>query len=335
MASNLLVLLLGCLILTFSLSHLYRLAAVALHIVDQPNHRGAHRVPTPSGAGVCFVVVTALGVWLASTQEPMLDSDQLLPLTPALFIAALGLVDDIGDLSWRLRLMGQSLAALAVVWLIDFPVLAIGEHAFQLGWFGELLGFVGLVLLLNFYNFMDGIDGIAATEALFVLSAVLILGDVVGVEAVPVLVLLVCCLGFLMINWHPARVFMGDAGSAFLGFLLGIFILQETLVSVWTWLILLGYFISDAGLTIVHRLIRGERIQEAHSQHAYQHMNRRFGTIPTLCIVHGINLFWLLPLAWLSADFEGFGLLLLVLALLPMMSFQFAMGAGQMKKADG
>lgn len=329
MASDIFVLLIGCLILTFSLSHLYRVAAIALHVVDRPNQRSAHQIPTPTGAGICFVVVTALGVWLVSTQEPTFGEKQLLPLLPALFIAVLGLADDIYNLSWRIRLVGQSLAALSVMWLISFPELVIGSFVINTGLFGEFLGFFGLVLLLNFYNFMDGIDGLAVSEALFVLSSVLILGEFVGAEASPLLILLVCCLGFLVINWPPAGVFMGDAGSAFLGFLFGILILQETLVPVWTWLILLGYFISDAGLTIVSRLLRGEKIQEAHSQHAYQHMNRYIGTIRTLCVVHAINLFWFFPLAWLSVNYEGFGLLLLILALGPVMYFQYVFGAGQ------
>ena len=122
---------------------------------------------------------------------------------------------------------------------------------------------------------------------------------------------------------------MGDGGSGFLGLAFGVFVLTETMLPIWSWLILLGWFVTDASLTIVLRLVRRQRIHEAHSEHAYQHLNRAVGTSKTLLIVGLCNAVYLLPLAAQAAISKDWGFGLVLLAYVPLVIFQYYCGAGQ------
>lgn len=329
---RLVLLCVGSAVLTYLLAHLYRIAAIALHIVDQPNHRSAHEDVVPTGSGVSFILVFCLALMLIIQAEwgaPSLIF-QLLP--PLLLVAVVGFVDDLKPVPWWIRAPIHVLSAGWIILMVGFPTLNVLGHNFELGLAGSLFGVAALVWLLNLYNFMDGIDGIAMGEAVFVLAAASILAVFTTAENInqPILVLLSCCVGFLVINWPKARVFMGDAGSGFLGLMFGILILAETLIPLWAWLILLGWFITDACLTIAIRLIRGEKIHEAHNVHAYQHLNRAVGTRNTLFVILGINLIWLCPIALAATIAQDWGGLLLILAFLPILVFQFYCGAGQL-----
>jgi len=199
------------------------------------------------------------------------------------------------------------------------------------GFAGNILAVLGLIWLLNLYNFMDGIDGIAIGEAVFVLffAAAIALYFDLSTAGPPAILLLSCSIGFLIINWPKARVFMGDGGSGFLGLAFGLFVVTETMLPIWSWLILLGWFVTDASLTIVLRLVRREKIHEAHSEHAYQHLNRAVGTSKTLLIVGLCNAVYLLPLAAQAAISKDSGFGLVLLAYAPLIIVQFYCGAGQ------
>jgi len=208
----------------------------------------------------------------------------------------------------------------------------------DLGWFGHLLAAIYLVWLLNLYNFMDGIDGIASVEAICVcIGGALLyawLGDIQG-ALVTVLSLAAAVLGFLIWNFPPARIFMGDAGSGFLGITLGVLSLQAAAVSpelLWAWLILLGVFIVDATYTLLRRLLRGDRVYEAHRSHAYQYASRHYGRhLPVTLAVTAINLLWLLPIAlWVS--FGGVdGTIGLLIAYLPLVFLAVRFNAGALE----
>jgi Fuc2NAc and GlcNAc transferase len=151
---------------------------------------------------------------------------------------------------------------------------------------------------------MDGIDGIAASEAVSVSVGGALLYAMAAphsdIWAVP-LVFAAASLGFLIWNRPPARIFMGDVGSGFVGITLAAMSLHASLVSTslfWGWLILLGVFVVDASITLIRRLLRAERVWDAHRMHAYQHAAVRWHTHRgvTLAVV-GINVLWLLPLA--------------------------------------
>ena len=198
-----------------------------------------------------------------------------------------------------------------------------------LGWLGHLLAVVYLVWLLNLYNFMDGIDGIASVEAVCVCMGGALLYALLGfassaqpaVWIMPML-LAAAVVGFLIWNFPPAKIFMGDAGSGFLGILMGIFSLQAAVIEpafFWSWLILLGVFIVDATLTLIRRLLLGAKIYQAHRSHAYQHAALKVGRhLPVTVAVVLINICWLLPLALLVGLGQLDGGLGLVVAYLPL-----------------
>ncbi|EKT4532931.1 glycosyl transferase, partial [Pseudomonas putida] len=164
-----------------------------------------------------------------------------------------------------------------------------------------------LVWMLNLYNFMDGIDGIASVEAITTslggALAALIAGQT-GLVA-PALLLAAATGGFLLWNFPPARIFMGDAGSGFLGMMLAALSIQAAQAApelLWSWLILLGVFVVDATWTLLRRIARGEKFYEAHRSHAYQFASRQHGRHKPITIaIVAINVLWLLPLSLMVA----------------------------------
>ncbi len=328
-----LLLCIGCGLLTYSLAHLYRLIAIALQIVDTPDHRSAHQGLMPTGAGVSFVLVFLMGFFLVSNQEVLTGSSIVLyRLIPALMVVAIvGFIDDYHPLSWKFRFTVHALCCSYIVWVTGVPVSNFFGVEVDLGFAGMAVAVLGLIWLLNLYNFMDGIDGIATGEALCVLTfaTAITLYFELGNVAHPVILLLACCVGFLIINWPQARAFMGDGGSGFLGLFFGVLAVTETMLPMWSWLILLGWFVTDASLTITLRLFRRQRIHEAHSEHAYQHLNRAVGTSKALLIVGLCNAVYLLPLAALAAIIKDWGFGLVILVYLPLIIAQYYCGAGQ------
>jgi len=251
-------------------------------------------------------------------------------------IAILGFLDDHGHIAARWRLLGHFVAAIwALFWLGGLPALPIFGITIELGWFGHALAAVYLVWLLNLYNFMDGIDGIASVEAICVcLGGALLYGLTSGVNSetgVPLL-LAAAVAGFLFWNFPPARIFMGDAGSGFLGIVLGVLSLQAAWVApelFWAWLVLLGVFTMDATFTLLRRLLRRDRVYEAHRSHAYQYAARHFGShLPVTLAVLAINVLWLLPVAiWVAiGDMDGMSGLLIAYAPLALLAWKYHAG---------
>lgn len=290
-------------------------------LLDEPNARSSHQVATPRGGGLAIVVVFVLGClawqllgWLAASSCAVLVGAGLL-------VAVLGFIDDHRHVGAGWRLLGHFLAAAgALLWLGGYAVLPSALAA-ALGLPGWLIGVVSvlyLVWLLNLYNFMDGIDGIAAVEALSVCLGMALIYALGGQgDLLPAPLLLAAAVsGFLRWNFPPARIFMGDVGSGFLGLVLGILSLQAALSDLalfWAWLILLGVFVVDATWTLLRRLSRGKKPYEAHRTHAYQWASRRHGAHrPVTLAVLAINGLWLLPIALLV----GLGRLGAILGLL-------------------
>lgn len=320
--------LITCFIGTILFTWVYKRLAIKLLVIDVPNHRSAHAEPTPTGVGIVFVLVFGLGA-LALLYGEVINIEVLIILIAPVVVALLGFLDDINHVGWQVRATFHFMAAGWCIYLFGFPTLIIFGAQLDPGLAGVVLGVLSLVWLLNLYNFMDGIDGLAAAEILFVVVAALLIGQSGDRWFHPLLLLIVVAAAFLIFNWPKATVFMGDAGSGFLGLLLGIFILDSGIVSLWTWLILSAYFLTDACLTITIRLVRGEKIWLAHSQHAYQHLSRRIGADRTLYAILLVNVIWLMPVAALSEAFSEFGLILLSLASIPLLVVEFLLGAGQ------
>ncbi|MFC3608443.1 MraY family glycosyltransferase [Stutzerimonas tarimensis] len=312
--------------------------AQARDLVDVPNARSSHSTPTPRGGGVAIVVsflLVILALFLGGTVEPSLAWALL---GGGLAVAALGFFDDHGHIPAGWRLLGHFCAATwALAWLGGFPPLVVLGMELDLGWFGHIGAAVYLVWLLNLYNFMDGIDGIASVQAITLCLGGALLFALLATEAASrsatiLLLLAAAVAGFLYWNFPPARLFMGDAGSGFLGMAFGILSLHaawQAPVLLWSWLILLGVFIVDATFTLLRRLMRGERVHEAHRSHAYQAASRRHGGhLPVTLGVMVINLAWLLPIAvwvaWGGLD----GMLGLIVAYVPLVLLAIRYGAG-------
>lgn len=287
------------------LTGLVRRYALRRSILDIPNDRSSHQIPTPRGGGLA-IVLTFLGVVLALYAIDWLAPELAWGLLGAgLIVSVIGFLDDHGHIAARWRLLAHFVAAAWVLyWLESLPVLMLPGVVIDPGWLGWVPVALYLVWLLNLYNFMDGIDGIAAGEAISVSLSASMLAAISGLPSAYVLlplILAACAAGFLAWNFPPARIFMGDAGSGFLGLVLGAMSLQVAKLSpnmFWVWLILLGVFVVDATTTLLHRLFRGERVYQAHRSHAYQHASRLYRAHrPVTLAVIALNVAWLLPWA--------------------------------------
>lgn len=259
-------------------------------VMDTPNARSNHVTPTPRGGGLG--IVFALGVLLPVTGAPF-------PLVAAfLWLALVSFVDDLRGLSARLRLLvqvaavfwvlmrayGGSIAEWLPIW-VEIPLLALAWL-----WF------------INLFNFMDGSDGLAASEATCIALGIVAVAAGGSLLSFHAGLVAAAAFGFLLWNWHPARVFLGDVGSVPLGFLLGFLLIalagNGELAAA---LILPAVFVLDASVTLLRRLCRGEKIFEAHSQHAYQRAIRAgMGHDAVARDVIGVNLLLIL-LAVLSS----------------------------------
>src|SRR5690606_8483755 len=315
--------------------------AVRRSILALPDARSAHQVPTPVGGGLAIVAVFALGV-LALWLTRWLPGHEALLLATALPVAWMGWCDDRAPMDFRLRLIIQLVAVAAVlVWVQSAPALpplAFGPLQIPTLLFTWLLLPLALLWLTNLYNFMDGIDGIAGTQVCFVTCAaglwLLYHGDLA--LAMSCLSLFAASAGFLVWNWAPARIFMGDVGSAFLGFTLGLVALLSHLhdtMSLWSWILLMGVFIVDATFTLGRRLLNGERWYDAHSSHAYQHAARRFGHSRVTLAVMTINVIWLAPLALLVGGYAESAIYFNVTVLFPLVLMALRLVSVRVEKA--
>jgi Fuc2NAc and GlcNAc transferase len=297
------------------------------------------------------------GVLTVAVREHRLGSLWVALVGGGVVVAMVGFLDDHQGVSPGLRLAAHFGAAFwALVWLGGVPPLRIGGHLIALGWGGYLLGAAGIVWTLNLFNFMDGIDGIAASEAIIIACGGATLALIKGhlgagsdtlqtlmsgtADAVPVtgVILAAACLGFLLWNWPPAKIFMGDVGSGYLGYVIAVLALaaaKHNPVALWEWWILGGVFFVDATATLLRRLLRGERVYEAHRSHAYQWIARRWGGhLPATLSVVAVNLLWLCPWAWVASVFPRRAAWICATALLPLTVLALALGAGKRERTS-
>jgi Fuc2NAc and GlcNAc transferase len=293
------------------LTGLVRRFALRSGLLDVPNARSSHVRPTPRGGGAAIVATVLAGAVALAALD--LDGGLLLLalVAGALPVALVGWLDDRRSLRASVRLLVHVLACAAALWLIGgLPVVGIGERLVHLGPAGAVIACVACVWFLNLFNFMDGIDGIAGAEAAFVALAAAAFSLVAGAPAA--YVALWCAvagasLGFLAWNWAPAKIFMGDVGSGFLGFVVAVLLVATVRVSalsVWTAIILVAPFAGDATATLLRRLGRREKWYAAHRSHAYQWLSRRFGSHARVTLLYsGVNVLLVLPVAtwsWLE-----------------------------------
>lgn len=322
---------------SFIATGMLRRHAIRRNLLDVPNSRSSHKTPTPRGGGAAIVAAFYFATCLLVVLQ-VLD----VRLVAALWfgsglMALIGFIDDRKPQS-AIRRIGVHLTAsatavigvsgLATPWMTGFGLFE--------AWLWRGIAVFALVWVSNLFNFMDGIDGIAGSEAIFVMSAAAWLnanfGGDVGLTTA-MLCVATASVGFILWNWPPARIFMGDVGSGFLGYVIGFFALYTSLngaLHLIAWVILGAVFLTDATVTLLRRVIRGDRWTEAHRMHAYQHCARRLkGHRPVTTAVAAINVFWLLPLAYLSMSTPRFAPLWLIVAIGPLIVLALALGAGR------
>jgi Fuc2NAc and GlcNAc transferase len=328
---------------SYLLTGLIRRYALNNNLLDVPNTRSSHSIATPRGGGVAVVIVFLSIMGGASFLDSLayLNSVMGLILSGGL-VAGIGFWDDHQSIPARWRFMAHfGAAAWGLYCLGGLPPVIFFGSIVDLGWIGQVLGLFYLVWLLNLYNFMDGIDGLAGIEAITSCCGGALMTWLVAPDSTvwmqPVL-LAAAVSGFLVWNFPPARIFMGDAGSGFLGITLALFSVQAAWVDsrlLWVWLILLGVFIVDATVTLCRRVLRGEKFYEAHRSHAYQYASRSLGSHRHVTLViFAINVFWLLPVASLVALDKLDGAPGLLVAYLPLLWLVYRYKAGDRQAQD-
>lgn len=319
--------------------------AKELRLVQMPNHRSSHDHPTPNGGGLGIAVAGSMvGLGLVLFFDWAVGG---WVLGLAAVLAGVGLRDDVAHLPARVRFGVQVVVCAGVLMVLgDLPALALGGGLeFQVtGWalFGLLL--LAGVWWINLFNFMDGIDGIAGVQAVFMLLAGGTMAMWAEPEAVhgPIWMWMLCVaaatVGFLLLNWPPAKIFMGDVGStwlAFMVFALALLSVQAGWLSYAVWLVLGAVFVTDATVTLLTRMLRGERWYEAHCSHAYQRLSRRWqgdckaGHRSVTLLAAAINGLWLMPWAWACVQWPAWSMVFMVTAYLPLVLAALWLEAGR------
>ena len=286
-----------------------------------PNERSSHVAPTPRGGGIAVIGASLVG-WLALCAAGVLPLSNLVVVFAGAALAVVSWLDDLRGLSPAIRLLAQFAAVAAGMWALPHDVV------FQ-GWLPAGLDAIAAALLwvwfVNLFNFMDGIDGIDASEATAIgVGIVLVAGGDLGLAS-PAVAIAAAALGFLVWNWAPARIFLGDVGSVPLGYLLGFLLYGLALRGAWqAALILPLYFLADATLTLLRRLVRGERVWQAHREHFYQRaVQRGLGHAAVVARVIAADIV-LIACAW--AVVRGWGFAALAIAALTVVALLVELG---------
>lgn len=294
-----------------------------------PNARSSHVNPTPTMGGAAFVVVVLAWLTWAATQAAGPVPQALGWLGAALgAMALMGLLDDLHHLPRRVRLGVQTAAALGVLVTLEtlelsvtagLPGLAPGG---ALGWLmAALLVLPGIVWFVNLFNFMDGIDGIAAMQCFgYCVGVQIVAGGIAGWPGALLWVSAASTLAFLCFNWAPAKIFMGDVGSAFLGLLIAfaaLYLAYADIVPLTASLILLAVFWVDATWTLAVRVLTGQRFTEAHRSHLYQILAHKYGHARTTAGFTICLAAWLVPLALLNVAYPAAGIVWLIVSAIP------------------
>ncbi len=314
---------LATLVLSVLMCGLYLRFARARRYLDLPNERSSHAQPTPTGGGFALISALLLGLLVSAWLYGAWDASFLTLAVAALILMVVGVIDDLQGLSVQLRMVLYSVVCLLAATAL---LHAVDAENFLSGGALVLLAALGLLWTLNLYNFMDGIDGIAALQTVLVCSGAALLSWATGHGAHYALFCLLLAAahgGFLVWNYPPARLFMGDAGSVPTGFLLAALALVgalQGLLNPLSWFVLLAVFITDSTWTLLWRMGSGQAFAQPHRLHAYQRLSRHWGSHLKMDIaLVVINTLWLFPLASAVQIWPEHSLFLVILAYLPLL----------------
>ena len=306
--------------------------------IDVPNERSSHSTPTPRGGGLAFVISSIVGFALLLAKPEISKSEFGALIVAGLLVALTGYLDDHQKISGAsIRLVIHALGAIVILGFIGVPSdFEIFRFHVQSGVILAIFGVLYLVWLLNLFNFMDGTDGIAASETIFVCVAGALLKLHSTSSSSPsngTLILASAVIGFILYNWSPAKIFMGDIGSGYLGIVIGglsLMAAKQNPDLFWAWIILLGVFVSDATVTLIRRLARKKKPHVAHRSHAYQHLAIKLNSHAKVSlIVLVVNVVWLAPIAFFVSDNALDGSMGAVIAYVPLVLAMIALGSGK------
>jgi UDP-GlcNAc:undecaprenyl-phosphate GlcNAc-1-phosphate transferase len=271
---------LGVFVITYLCVAAVRKWSLKHNVLDIPNDRRLNSVPIPRGGGLAIVIVTLIGIgFLWYIKPDWLIGNLFIFILGAILIAGVSLWDDIHPLPYWIRLAVHLIVAGAVVigignWQVfQFPLLGTVD----LRWLGVPVTILWIVGMINAFNFMDGIDGIAGSQGVVAGIGWAIIGIlskeyfIAGIGVI----MAASCLGFLGHNWPPAKVFMGDVGSTFLGYtfaILPVVVGQHDSQLALAGILFLWLFIFDTAVTFLRRLLRHENVFSAHLTHFYQRL---------------------------------------------------------------
>jgi len=259
-------------LLSFALTYFIKNHAIKNSLMAEVNERSSHTVPTPHGGGIAIAVTWFVGLTYLFVMKEI-NHSLYFALIAGVIISVVSYFDDLYELSAKIRLGAQSLVAIAGLYFIGgFEKIDLFFFTIDNQLITNLFAFFMIVWFINLYNFLDGIDGYAGAEAIFLgISGFIIFGGD------HFLVLIISVLGFLVWNWHKAKIFMGDVGSTLLGYNVAIFTLYYANLdagNLWIWVILFGLFWFDATLTLFRRYRNSEKLSQAHKKHTYQRLNQ-------------------------------------------------------------
>ena len=260
----------------------FRRWSLSKGLLDVPNDRSSHESPTPRGGGLVIVAVSLL--CYAFIAHFATNNFKWSYLASALLVALISWLDDLYSISFVLRLFVHSIAAGILIWGVGFSqeIYIPGfSTTFNVGNLGAVISFLWIVWMINAYNFMDGIDGLAGSQAILAGFGWLISGYIMGNSSAYLFggVIAFSSIGFLIHNWSPAKVFMGDVGSAFLGFTFAAIPLmaemekpEKSPLLLFAGVSFVWFFLFDTVFTFIRRALRGEKVWKAHREHLYQQM---------------------------------------------------------------
>jgi len=257
---------------TFFLTWAVKFLLIKKNIVDVPNARSSHTIPTPRGGGIAIVISWFSGLFYFFIND-QIEANLFFALLSGLILVFIGILDDVFNISPIVRIVAQLItAALALFFLAGLNILELGIYEFKITILLSLVAFIGIIWFINLYNFLDGIDGYAAMQAIFMSLAFFYFTN-----SNYYLLLAAATFGFIIWNWQPAKIFMGDVGSTLLGFNFAVFTIYEQnteTIPIVVFLIISSIFWFDATLTLIRRFLNKEKLTDAHKKHAYQRLTQ-------------------------------------------------------------
>lgn len=294
-------------------------------VLDFPNDRGMHRSIVPRGGGLA--IVFSMILFFALNLYSSSNTDLYAHLTLYILIfATIGFLDDLFSISYKPRLLVQFIGAIYLIFFSSLNYVSPSAEVFFISGFALKFALVILfVWFINLFNFMDGIDGLATTQAIcfFLCSAFLLSQYDYQYPVQDFLIYISILFGFLLWNFHKAKIFLGDVGSITLSILIGIYVLYFLGIDpklFYAGIILMALFIVDSTYTLIIRIFRNKSFHSAHNSHAYQNFARKLNShslVTCICIL--INLFFLFPIANLLFIFDINPIFLVICSYVPLL----------------